>query len=160
MDWKDGGGDLLRPIRLSSVMSWKERAQPTEAWSERYGGQFALAMEFVEASLQQRVAEVEKEARVQQQLFLKNNGIKALGLALLVAIILVGWALSQRNSARKQFGKALVIKAQSEWRSHKPLSFWPFAISFRNYDKQSALGSNQPRPAIRVGPGKFTTRAK
>ena len=35
---------------------------------------------------------------------------------------------------------------------HKPLSFWPFAISFRNYDKQSALGSNQPRPAIQYSP--------
>ena len=66
VDWKTGG-DLLSPIRLSSVEAWENRSQPTEPWSQRYGGKFALAMEYLQASREQQEKDAREAALSQQR---------------------------------------------------------------------------------------------
>ncbi len=147
-EWKNRRGDLLRPIGLSSVIAWKERAKPTDPWAERYGGQFGLAMEFLDASLAQQVIEVQEAARVQRELFLKQNRIRVLGIIFVIVIGLVSWAAYQTFSALKHmreandnFGSALAIKAQLEWRSHKLLSAWPYAVASMAKNQKLEFGN-------------------
>jgi WD40 repeat protein len=176
VDWKEGG-DLLSPIRLSSLNAWEKRFHPTEPWSQRYGGQFALATEYLQASRKQREKEAQDAALAQQKLYLKENAIKKLGIALGVAVLVVGWAIYQTKQASDQaylanqhsrfaieqknlaireagtadanYGSALFIKAQLEWRSQKALSAWPYAVAFGDHNKDLPPVDDPPEPAIR-----------
>jgi WD40 repeat protein len=155
VDWKEGG-DLLSPIRLSSLNAWEKRFHPTEPWSQRYGGQFALATDYLQASRKQREKEAQDAALAQQKLYLKENAIKGLGLALGVAVLVVSWAIYQTIVANKKtavadanYGSALFIKAQLEWRSGKDLSAWPYAVAFNDHNKDLPPIDDPPEPAIR-----------
>src|SRR6516225_263954 len=47
--WKAGGG-LFSGANLRIALAWKEKAKPSAAWAARYGGDFGLAMRFLEES--------------------------------------------------------------------------------------------------------------
>ena len=47
--WKAGGGLFAGP-NLRIALAWKEKAKPSAAWAARYGGDFGLAMRFLEES--------------------------------------------------------------------------------------------------------------
>jgi WD40 repeat protein len=48
--WKKGCADLLDRLALESILDWKKREKPSAEWAVRYGGDFSLAMEFLERS--------------------------------------------------------------------------------------------------------------
>ncbi len=50
--WRDGKHGYLDPTELSSVLDWQRREPPNPAWAKRYGGDFALAMDFLKKSQQ------------------------------------------------------------------------------------------------------------
>ena len=47
--WKAGGGLFSGP-NLRIALAWKQKAKPSAAWAARYGGDFGLAMRFLEES--------------------------------------------------------------------------------------------------------------
>src|SRR6201984_2388038 len=47
--WKAGGGLFSGP-NLRIALAWKEKAKPSATWAARYGGDFGLAMQFLEES--------------------------------------------------------------------------------------------------------------
>ena len=59
--WKEGRGEPWRKTDLYLALEWKKKAKPTAAWAAQYGGDFDLAMEFLDHSRQ----ESEKEARAE-----------------------------------------------------------------------------------------------
>ena len=60
--WAAGSVACLDGADLDVALAWRERERPTLAWTERYGGDFYLAMRFLDESRHQREA-VETERR-------------------------------------------------------------------------------------------------
>lgn len=56
--WKNGQAALWTTPDLENALVWKEREKPTSTWSERYGKDFDIAMQFLDAS--QRTQEEER----------------------------------------------------------------------------------------------------
>jgi tetratricopeptide (TPR) repeat protein len=48
--WADGTADLWDRIDLDVALAWRERERPSLPWAARYGGDFALAMRFLDES--------------------------------------------------------------------------------------------------------------
>jgi PQQ-dependent catabolism-associated CXXCW motif protein len=48
--------DLLRKLDLDSALDWRQRERPNAAWASRYGGDFDLAMRFLDASQKSNTA--------------------------------------------------------------------------------------------------------
>ncbi|MGY6276133.1 nSTAND1 domain-containing NTPase [Methylomonas sp. MgM2] len=62
--WKEGLSGLWRTPDLDTALAWKERERPSAAWAKRYGGNFDLAMQFLDASeLERKAEETRAEAR-------------------------------------------------------------------------------------------------
>ena len=64
--WKQGHMALWGTPNLEMALDWRERARPTAAWAARYGGDFGLAIEFLDASAAARAA-YEKEQQTQRR---------------------------------------------------------------------------------------------
>ncbi len=50
IDWEDRHAALWGSPDLENFLEWERRESPTEAWADRYGGRFALAMQFLRKS--------------------------------------------------------------------------------------------------------------
>lgn len=70
--WKEGTAALWSTPNLETGLEWKEKEHPDAEWAERYGGNFHVAMEFLEASLEKKRAD-EAEKEVQRQLELRKT---------------------------------------------------------------------------------------
>lgn len=79
---------------LAIALAWKERTNPTEAWAERYGGQFKTAMDFLEASRAARDAELRRQRQFSQR------------VAMVAALVIIGlsgatlWAWHEKGLAQ------------------------------------------------------------
>ena len=60
--WKEGTAGLYRDPDLQIAVRWREKAQPTAAWAERYHAGFAQAIEFLEKSQQEDQSEKQAKA--------------------------------------------------------------------------------------------------
>ncbi|MGD8725646.1 MAG: AAA family ATPase, partial [Desulfobacterales bacterium] len=67
--WKKRRAALWGTPNLENALAWKEMEKPTPTWAERYGGNFELAMDFLDASdRKRRDREAEEEAKRKQEL--------------------------------------------------------------------------------------------
>ncbi len=58
---KRGEAGLWRNPQLQRALDWRTRTKPTAAWAERYDPDFEVAMDFLDRSVEEHKAEVEKE---------------------------------------------------------------------------------------------------
>jgi len=101
-------------IQISRLLWTGDRSgQPTAAWAARYGGDFALAMRFLDASRDRREKE-RAAAQAQQRQKLRRAwltaGISILGLV--ITLLLAVWAWSERQRALAEETKALAAEQQ------------------------------------------------
>ena len=61
-NWKDGRAELWGGADLDQAVAFWREQRPNPAWAERYGGAFALAAEFLKASVAKREADENREA--------------------------------------------------------------------------------------------------
>ncbi len=62
--WQHGRMALWGTPHLEMALDWRTRQQPTELWARRYGGDFAAAMRFLDASAKARATqEAEQQTR-------------------------------------------------------------------------------------------------
>jgi TPR repeat protein len=64
--WAAGSAAFLDGTDLDGALAWREREHPTAAWAARYGGDFALAMRFLDESRARRDA-VDAERRERER---------------------------------------------------------------------------------------------
>jgi hypothetical protein len=64
--WNGGNAGFLDGIDLDLALAWRARARPSAAWAARYGGDFALAMRFLDESRARRDA-ADAERREQER---------------------------------------------------------------------------------------------
>ena len=98
--WKRGQAALWSTPDLENALAWKERERPTSAWAARYGQDFALAMEFLDASEDERLEEQQREEALRQSKLHQVRRQLALALiGLCIAVGLAFWAMWERQRA-------------------------------------------------------------
>lgn len=115
--WKDNKAGLFGDPDLELARQWREEASPTAAWARSYGPGYDAAMEFLDASIQARQAEIAaQEAARQRELAqaraeAENERLRArirvreaqrrvwmvIGMALLALAVAAAWT-AHRNS--------------------------------------------------------------
>ena len=111
--WKRGQAALWSTPDLENALAWKERERPTSAWAARYGQDFALAMEFLDASEHQRLEEQQREEAARQSKLHQVRRQLALALVgLCIAVGLAFWAMWERQRA----GEARMCRAGASTR--------------------------------------------
>ena len=93
--WKRKEGGLWEELDLERDLAWRQKEKPTPEWAERYGGGFALAMEFLDAS--EQASEAKKKAEtVEKQKVLRTRSelrlTRAVVVLALLAVLAVGVA--------------------------------------------------------------------
>ena len=61
--WSEGRAGLWGAPDLDQALRWKEEAHPNYAWAARYGGDFDLAIRFLDASLSERARKQTEEQK-------------------------------------------------------------------------------------------------
>jgi WD40 repeat protein len=127
--WADNDtGFLLDRGQLGFYLDWRKREQPTAAWTERYGGDFDLAIRFLNESdraEKDRVAALEKETKKQLKEKLQRRylswgfclAVAMLGLTFYFAIVAynaAGQAEQQAEIANQQRKIADVYKMDAD----------------------------------------------
>lgn len=105
--WQRGQASLWRQAELAAALEWWRQGRPSEAWTERYGGDHDLVDRFLEESQAAQEEESRKE-EAQRRLRLRKDLMTrfavTLGALFLAAVGLAIWALRQHQvaeSARK-----------------------------------------------------------
>ena len=98
--WREGEADLLGRIGINAALAWRDRERPNAAWASRYGGDFELAMRFLDESENAcRRKEIAQEKRRNARVS-RARRIAVISLVCLVAALaLMGWAVRERNRA-------------------------------------------------------------
>ncbi|MCP4115593.1 MAG: hypothetical protein GY737_09340 [Desulfobacteraceae bacterium] len=134
---------LLRDPGLQLTLDWREQSRPSEAWAKRYHAEFALSMEFLDASQKARDDEIarQKELRrleldrtralaeerrmrlAQQEVAAKRlkTMILAVTVFLIISIILGLHSFIQLKEVEK--ARDAAEKAQKVSRSHELSAF-------------------------------------
>ncbi len=88
--WKEGQAALWSTPHLETALAWKEHERPTAEWAERYGGNFQLAMEFLEASQAKKQAEeLAQETQRQYELHKTRRLLRTSVIAIATGIIAI-----------------------------------------------------------------------
>jgi WD40 repeat protein len=100
--WREGTANLLRRLETNAILAWRDRERPNAAWAARYGGDFRLAMRFLDESENDcRRAEIIQERKRNARVY-QARWIAAISLAgFVVTLSLMGWAISEREKAKQ-----------------------------------------------------------
>ncbi len=106
---KRGEAGLWRNPQLQRALDWRTRTQPTPAWAERYDPDFDIATDFLERSVEEHRAEVEREeeARRREQNAEKNRKRALVFGALILAVVGIFAFLWVKNRNLLRVSKAL-----------------------------------------------------
>ena len=100
---RTGEASLLNGTALENVLEWRRKENPSSEWAERYGGDFDLAMSFLDRS------EQAKRKRRQQTILWRALVCATVVLALVLGS--AGYAtlslVGRRNEARNHYNKYL-----------------------------------------------------
>lgn len=95
--WKQGRAALWGTPNLELALAWREEVRPTAEWAGRYGGDFALAMEFLTASEKaQRADLARKETRRKASVRRLRRLVVGLAALLLLVVGGIGYYLYDR----------------------------------------------------------------
>lgn len=103
--WRAGEAALWGTPDLENALAWKTRERPTAAWAARYGHDFELAMEFLDASeaeRRQREEAVEAERRREDAQRRAKWWLSALSVAVGVVALLVVWMWREAKRAGRE----------------------------------------------------------
>jgi hypothetical protein len=100
--WQDGKGALWIDPDLQYALKWRDERKPTGRWATRYGGDFDLAMRFLDASREEREKEHEaREATRRKHLRLARAIALVSIIAFLITAGLAGWGWIERQRAKQ-----------------------------------------------------------
>ncbi len=116
--WQEGKAALWDTPDLEPALAWKAQEKPTAEWAKRYGGQFDLALNFLDAS-EKVHDEKGAEASAKQHRELLRLRVISVSLALLFLSLVAGgyWYLDgyvwkheeYYNTFSKRFGKPVGV---------------------------------------------------
>ncbi len=104
--WRDGNANLLRRLETNATLAWRDRERPNAAWARRYGGDFDLAMRFLDESendcrREEIIQERKRNASVSQARLIAATSLVGLLTTLgLTLLVLREKVHAERESAR------------------------------------------------------------
>jgi WD40 repeat protein/energy-coupling factor transporter ATP-binding protein EcfA2 len=103
--YKEGRAALWRDPELQLAIDWKKKNNPNEAWALQYNSHFTAAMNFLEASTNERTAENARKKK-------RSSMVRAAVLTFLFVVSgLTVWALLQTKTATE---KSIVAEQKTE----------------------------------------------
>lgn len=103
--FKDGRSALWRDPELQLALDWKEKNRPNEAWSLQYNPHFSAAMNFLEASKKERIAENMRQKK-------RTSMVRTAVITFLLVVSgLTVWALFQTKNATE---KSIVAEQKTQ----------------------------------------------
>ncbi|MCB2264141.1 MAG: hypothetical protein LGR52_14570 [Candidatus Thiosymbion ectosymbiont of Robbea hypermnestra] len=112
--WHRGQGALWTDPDLQIGLDWRDKHRPSDAWAARYGGDFDLAMKFLDAGRDQREQQRTAEWKQQRRKLRRAWAIAVFSLiALALTLALAGWAWVERQNA---------VAAKQEAKEHAELA--------------------------------------
>lgn len=97
--YAQGTGMLLADPLLSFAEEWREKAKPSEAWAERYGGELALVSALIDESRVAANAELKRKEKAAQRTRVLAATMSVVAIfAIVAAISAVGFAARARTA--------------------------------------------------------------
>ena len=109
---KQGESDLLTGLNLQRALTWRQQRRPTGEWAKRYGGDFALALNFLETS--EEAAKRERDARTRsrrRELWIWRSVAGVFALLFVLTVIFFRIATIAQEAATE--AEAQVIASQA-----------------------------------------------
>ena len=100
-----GKGGLLTDPSLTLNLNWREEFKPTQAWANRYGGDFPAAMGFLERSAKERAAQREARRAASRRRWTVAGGVMA------VLAVLTFASVASFLSAQKARTQSLISQS-------------------------------------------------
>lgn len=97
--WAAGEAGFWEGTDLDIGLAWRDRERPNASWAERYGGNFALAMRFLDESRAHRDAAEAERRNIRRRQQRRERTFLMAGWALLVVVAIFGtlfWRASTR----------------------------------------------------------------
>jgi WD40 repeat protein/energy-coupling factor transporter ATP-binding protein EcfA2 len=145
--YREAKTGLMRDPELSVTIEWRRKAQPNQAWAERYAPGFEDAVGFLEESREARAAEIAEKERARQQELeqeirrrkVLTGMLVALGVALVVAVISTSIARYQRAKAEQHLVTSYWFNAAAATIEHDRLRAVHYLSRALKHDHQSRL---------------------
>lgn len=98
--WQQGTGALWVDPDLELGLRWREQTRPDARWAARYGGDFDVAMAFLDTGQAQR-AQRREQAEAKRRLALRRARVTALAAVIGLAVVAgaAAWGWIERQSA-------------------------------------------------------------
>ena len=113
---KEGKAALWRNPELQMALDWKTKSDPNGAWARQYNEHFDDAINFLEASRKEDVAE---KARLNKRKLVVRAAVTTF---LIVVTILSAWALLQTKEAKTQSALADKNRIEAEQKAQEAIN--------------------------------------
>jgi len=114
-EYESGDVGLWRDPELQLAVEWRNATQPTREWADRYDPAFERAMLFLQASEEERDAEIEhKEAQRRKNLRRTQVAAAVFGVAAIAAAGLSFYAFQQQTAAESARNLAVGERARAD----------------------------------------------
>jgi hypothetical protein len=111
----EGHAGLWHDPDLALALRWREENRPNAVWAEHYHPQFALAMNFIDASKTANEAEIAERERARKKEVRRTRIFATIfGVLFLVAVVFGGFAIQARNTAYAARNEALEEKKRAD----------------------------------------------
>ena len=106
-----GKGALWIEPDLGIALAWRDQQHPTVLWAARYGGDFALAMGFLEDARTARDRALDQEERRRRAEVRRARRVAAAAVAaLVVTLALAGWGWVERQRVQEHAAALVTAK--------------------------------------------------
>ncbi len=122
--WAEGKAALWHTPDLDIALRWREQQQPNAEWAARYGGNFQLAIKFLDTSEHEWQAEQTSLRRQETRRWRIRLTLVTVFAAIVMVVAIVHWFQDQQ------------IKAQNQW----------FRVSLSHWLSTEALNSFKQHP--------------
>lgn len=107
---------LWRDPELQVALDWREKQIPTDAWAQQYNSHFDIALNFLNASNQENLAEINQKKK-------RTNLLRgAVATFLIVVSILAAWAMLQTKEAKTQTILADKNRVEAEQKAQEAIN--------------------------------------
>lgn len=113
--WRNGEGALWRDPDLSQALAWRERVHPSAGWARCTDEELGAAMQFLEASKEDRDQTAEKER-------LNRYGRRALVGVLAIAGLMGFGYLREMRRTRETFARRLAAESALEYSQNSQIA--------------------------------------
>ena len=111
---KLGESDLLTGLNLQRALSWRQQRDPTKEWAKRYGGDFDVALSFLDKSEQAAKREQDAQRRSRRrQLWMWRSAAGVFALLFVLTVMFFRFATIAQQAATEAEARVIASQARA-----------------------------------------------